>query len=116
MSENSPVILVTGVGPGTGAAISRRFAQGGYKVAMLARTRERLDALQREMPNAKGYPCDVTDENQLDSSPPIAQPLADAAGRDAIALRDDLQRLLSQPQSGAKWLSAEGYLEAWSDM
>ena len=57
-----------------------------------------------------------SDENQLDSSPPIAQPLADAAGRDAIALRDDLQRLLSQPQSGAKWLSAEGYLEAWSDM
>jgi NAD(P)-dependent dehydrogenase (short-subunit alcohol dehydrogenase family) len=67
MSENIPVVLVTGVGPGTGAAISRRFSQGGYRVAMLARTRERLDALQRELPNAKGYPCDVTDENQLDS-------------------------------------------------
>jgi short-subunit dehydrogenase len=34
---------------------------------MLARTRERLDALQRKLPNAKGYPCDVTDETQLDS-------------------------------------------------
>jgi NAD(P)-dependent dehydrogenase (short-subunit alcohol dehydrogenase family) len=34
---------------------------------MLARTRERLDALQRELPNAKGYPCDVTDESLLDS-------------------------------------------------
>lgn len=67
MSESTPVLLVTGVGPGTGAAISRRFSLGGYKVAMLARTRERLDALQRELPNAKGYPCDVTDENQLDS-------------------------------------------------
>jgi NAD(P)-dependent dehydrogenase (short-subunit alcohol dehydrogenase family) len=67
MSENTPVIVVTGVGPGTGAAISRRFSEGGYRVAMLARTRERLDALQRELPNAKGYPCDVTDENQLDS-------------------------------------------------
>ena len=67
MSENTPVALVTGVGPGTGAAISRRFSQGGYRVAMLARTRERLDALQRELPNAKGYPCDVTDETQLDS-------------------------------------------------
>jgi NAD(P)-dependent dehydrogenase (short-subunit alcohol dehydrogenase family) len=65
--KNIPVVLVTGVGPGTGAAISRRFSQGGYGVAMLARTRERLDALQRELPNAKGYPCDVTDENQLDS-------------------------------------------------
>ena len=67
MSQNTPVTLVTGVGPGTGAAISRRFSQGGYKVAMLARTRERLDALERELPNAKGYPCDVTDEIQLDS-------------------------------------------------
>jgi NAD(P)-dependent dehydrogenase (short-subunit alcohol dehydrogenase family) len=67
MNENVPVALVTGVGPGTGAAISRRFARGGYQVAMLARTRERLDALQRELPNAKGYPCDVTNETQLDS-------------------------------------------------
>lgn len=67
MSESVPVVLVTGVGPGTGAAISRRFALGGYRVAMLARTRERLDALQREIPNARGYRCDVTDETQLDS-------------------------------------------------
>jgi NAD(P)-dependent dehydrogenase (short-subunit alcohol dehydrogenase family) len=67
MSENTPVALVTGVGPGTGAAISRRFSLGGYRVAMLARTRERLDALQREIPNARGYRCDVTEETQLDS-------------------------------------------------
>jgi short-subunit dehydrogenase len=67
MSEKIPVALVTGVGPGTGAAISRRFALGGYRVAMLARTRERLEALQRELPHAKGYSCDVTDETQLDS-------------------------------------------------
>ena len=67
MSENTPVALVTGVGPGTGAAISRRFCQSGYRVAMLARTRERLDALESELPDTKGYPCDVTDEIQLDS-------------------------------------------------
>ncbi|MGH7780469.1 MAG: SDR family NAD(P)-dependent oxidoreductase [Candidatus Binataceae bacterium] len=68
MNENNPVVLVTGVGPGTGAAISRRFSLGGYKVAMLARTRERLDALERELPNTRGYVCDVTDESQLDSA------------------------------------------------
>jgi len=68
MSENTPVVLVTGVGPGTGAAIWRRFSLGGYRVAMLAPTRDRLDALQRELPNAKGYACDVTDEAQLDSA------------------------------------------------
>ena len=31
------VCVVTGVGPGTGAALVRRFAADGYRVAMLAR-------------------------------------------------------------------------------
>jgi short-subunit dehydrogenase len=56
------------VGPGTGAAIARRFAGGGYAVAMLARTRERLESLQREIANSHAYQCDVTDEAQLDST------------------------------------------------
>ena len=68
MAESISVAVVTGVGPGTGAAIARRFSQGGYRVAMLARTRARLDALEREIPNTKGYPCDVTDEDQIDST------------------------------------------------
>ena len=36
MSER--VCVVTGVGPGTGAALVRRFAADCYRVAMLART------------------------------------------------------------------------------
>ncbi|HLI81939.1 MAG TPA: SDR family NAD(P)-dependent oxidoreductase [Candidatus Binataceae bacterium] len=68
MTKDGRVAVVTGVGPGTGAAIARRFARDGYKVAMLARTRERLANLERELGNAKAYPCDVTDEAQLDST------------------------------------------------
>jgi NAD(P)-dependent dehydrogenase (short-subunit alcohol dehydrogenase family) len=60
-----PVAVVTGVGPGTGAAITRRFAAGGYAVAMLARNQARLDELAREIPDAHAYPCDVTDVAQL---------------------------------------------------
>lgn len=67
-SARKPVALVTGVGPGTGAAISRRFAKGGYAVAMLARNRERLDALEHEIPSARGYACDVTDEAALEAT------------------------------------------------
>ena len=37
-----PICLITGVGEGTGAAIARRFAKSGYRLAMLARNRERL--------------------------------------------------------------------------
>ena len=68
MSETRPVALVTGVGPGTGAAIARRFSRGGYGVAMLARTAERLAAFEKEIEHARGYPCDVTDEAQLDAT------------------------------------------------
>jgi NAD(P)-dependent dehydrogenase (short-subunit alcohol dehydrogenase family) len=68
MNKQMPVALVTGVGPGTGAAIARRFARGDYAVAMLARNREWLALLQREIANSHAYPCDVTDEAQLDST------------------------------------------------
>jgi short-subunit dehydrogenase len=68
MDKKNPVAVVTGVGPGTGAAIARRFAQGGYSAAMLARNRERLAALAREIPNSHDYQCDVTDEAQVDSA------------------------------------------------
>jgi len=68
VAKTNPVAVVTGVGPGTGAAIARRFAQGGYAVAMLARNRERIGRLERDIPDARAYPCDVTDEAQIDAT------------------------------------------------
>lgn len=62
-----PVALITGVGPGTGAALARRFTSAGYAVAMLARDTTRLAALEAELPDAKAYPCDVSDEEQVDT-------------------------------------------------
>ena len=59
------VCLVTGVGPGTGAAVVRRFAEE-YDVAMLARNAEPLSDLESEIGNAKSYPCDVTDSGRLE--------------------------------------------------
>src|SRR5262245_4935440 len=53
------VCLVTGVGGATGPAIVRRFARDGYRVAMLARNRGRLDRLEKEIVGAKSYVCDV---------------------------------------------------------
>ena len=61
------VCLVTGVGPGTGTAIARRFSDD-YQVAMLARNAERLDSIAAQTPNAHAFPCDVTDAAALEAS------------------------------------------------
>ena len=68
MNETKPIAIVTGVGPGTGASVVRRFVRGGYSVAMLARNRQRLGDLARATPNAYAYPCDVTDQAALDTT------------------------------------------------
>ena len=62
-----PVCLVTGVGPynGTGGQVARRFSQGGYAVAMLARNTENLAILEKQIEGAKGFPCDVGDLDAL---------------------------------------------------
>jgi NAD(P)-dependent dehydrogenase (short-subunit alcohol dehydrogenase family) len=59
--------LITGVGPGTGSALARRFAEG-YAVAMIARNAERLSALEGEIPAARGFPCDLADGAALAST------------------------------------------------
>ena len=65
--SKQPVALVTGVGPGTGTAIARKFSHGGYAVAMLARDRRRLAALEKELRGSTNS-CDVTSEAQLDAT------------------------------------------------
>ncbi len=68
VKTTKPLALVTGVGPGTGAAVVRRFAQGGYRVAMLARDADRLAALEKEIPGTIAVPCDVTDPTALEQA------------------------------------------------
>lgn len=63
-----PVCVISGVGPGTGAALSRRFATGGYQVAMLARNQERLSQLERDIPHTTGFRCDVSDQAAVDTT------------------------------------------------
>ena len=60
-----PVCIVTGVGPegGTGAEISRRFAEE-YDVAMLARNTGNIEDLAAKY-GAQAYSCDVSDLDAL---------------------------------------------------
>ena len=62
-------VLVAGVGPGLGIAVATRFAREGYRVAMLARSRDRLATLAAQVPDRLvPMPCDVTDPAQVDAA------------------------------------------------
>ena len=63
-----PVCVVAGVGPGNGAAFSRRFAAEGYRVAMLARSQERLIELEAEIPGSLGLAVDIGDRDAVSDS------------------------------------------------
>jgi len=64
-ASDGPVCLITGVGDATGAALARRFAAGGYRVAMIARNTARLERLAAEIDGALACPCDVADLDAL---------------------------------------------------
>jgi NAD(P)-dependent dehydrogenase (short-subunit alcohol dehydrogenase family) len=55
----NPVAVIAGAGPGNGAALARRFAKAGYSIALLARKRSTVAALEKALPAAKGFECDV---------------------------------------------------------
>ena len=63
--NNRPVCMITGSGEGTGGCTAKKFAKSGYAVAMLARTESRLKRFENELPNSKGYVCDVADTEKL---------------------------------------------------
>ena len=62
------VCIVTGVGQGTGQGVVRRFAEGGYRVAMLARNTERLTQFEREIAETTAYPCDISNEAEVNAT------------------------------------------------
>ena len=62
---NKKVCVITGVGPGNGSALGRRFAKEGYAVALLARTTGTSGPLAATLPDARAYACDVTEADSV---------------------------------------------------
>jgi len=67
-----PTIAIIGAGPGLGAAVARRFAAGGFSIALVSRDQAKLDALAVELhaggATARGYAADVRDPAALESA------------------------------------------------
>lgn len=57
------IAVVVGVGPGLGLSVAKLCAAAGMKVAMSARSGDRLDAMKAEVAGDTvfTYPCDATD-------------------------------------------------------
>ena len=65
MTNSKPICLITGLGEGTGGYTAKRFAKGGYRIAMLARSQDRLERYEKELTGSKGFVCDVSDIEHL---------------------------------------------------
>ncbi|GGW54061.1 short-chain dehydrogenase [Streptomyces lucensis JCM 4490] len=62
-------MAIVGAGPGLGAAVAHRFGREGFAVALVARDRERLDAIVGELADggvtARGFVADVRRPEEL---------------------------------------------------
>ena len=98
---------IVGAGPGNGLAFARRFAAEGYRVALVGRTREKLEAVAAEVPREPGG---------ARATPPTPPRLA----RPSPRIRDELgpvDVLLYNAGSG-QWgnfeeITAEGLEAGW---
>ena len=101
------VCLVSGVGPGTGSALVRRFAEGGYRVAMLARTESRLQELAEKVPGATAFPCDVADEAQVAAT---TARISRELGPVNVLVHGDFTTVAEAAGAGARRISVGGAL------
>lgn len=90
-SNDAPVCLIAGAGPGSGAECARRFAASGYRVALLARDGDRLNQLEAEIEGAKGYVCDVAD---LDGLVATADKVAAEMGAPSVVIHTAVSGVL----------------------
>jgi len=76
--------LVTGAGGGLGAAVARRLAQDGYRVAIVDTDDAAAQAQAGALPDAVAFAADVTDEaaieNVLDAFGDVPDVLVNNAG------------------------------------
>lgn len=65
-SDNARVAVITGASSGIGASTARSLAAAGYRVALIARRADRIEALAAEVGNGSiAVEADVTDRDTL---------------------------------------------------
>ena len=65
MTVKDKVVLVTGASAGIGLAAARLLAKNGAKLALNARSKDKLEQLSKEMPGSAAFPADMSDERAV---------------------------------------------------
>ncbi len=60
-TANPKIAVVVGVGPGIGKSVSLKFAKEGYVVALMARNKDKLEAIQQEIEKNGGKVSNIVD-------------------------------------------------------
>ena len=61
------VAIVTGASSGIGHATAQRLARQGARVALVSRSREKLEKLSGDLPGSRAFPADMTKVPQIKS-------------------------------------------------
>jgi NADP-dependent 3-hydroxy acid dehydrogenase YdfG len=107
MAEES-VLVITGASTGIGAATARRAVEFGYRVALAARSQEKLETLREELggdENALALRCDV---RSWDDQQSLVRETLDRFGR--------LDAFFANAGFGAKRGFLEESVEFWKSM
>lgn len=101
-------VVIAGVGPGLGAALVRRFAEEGGRVAMLARSEDYLARLTKEHPDQKLFPVltDLTKAAEVTSA--FAKVRKEFGPIDTLICHAS-----ASAWSGIEELTAEQFERAW---
>jgi short-subunit dehydrogenase len=65
MNVQNRVAIVTGASSGIGLAISKLLAQRGARVALVSRSKEKLESISKSLPNSFAIAADMTKEGEI---------------------------------------------------